>query len=87
MSEHNHIKQIIEEALDSMLVNDVKKEHREYRAALRDHIFARLADKYSNETVYARTQSIDLQLKVDVARELRPAMDHLDRHFPGTQKI
>jgi len=85
MSSHNYIKRIIEEALEEMLAKHEKKDHKEYKEALRDHIFSRLADKYSNETIYARTQSIDLQLKADVVRELRPAMDHLSRTFGGTQ--
>ena len=87
MSSHNYIKRIIEEALEEMLAKHEKKDHKEYKEALRDHIFSRLADKYSNETMYARTQTVDLQLKADVVRELRPAMEHLSRTFGGTQSI
>jgi hypothetical protein len=87
MSEHNYIKRIIEEALEEILARHEKKNHKEYKEALRDHIFSRLADKYTNETMYARTQTVDLQLKADVIRELRPAMDHLNRIFGGTQNI
>jgi len=87
MSEHNYIKRIIEEALEEILAKHEKKDHKEYKEALRDHIFSLLADRYSNETMYARTQSIDLQLKADVIREVRPAMEYLNRNFPGTQKI
>jgi chemotaxis methyl-accepting protein methylase len=87
MSSHNYIKRIIEEALEEMLAKHEKKDHKAYRDALRDHIFSLLADKYTNETMYVRTQTIDLQLKADVVRELRPAMDHLSRTFGGTQSI
>ena len=87
MSGHNYIKRIIEEALEEMLARHEKKNHKAYKEALRDHIFSRLADKYTNETMYARTQTVDLQLKADVIREFRPAMEHLNRTFSGTQSI
>lgn len=87
MSGHNYIKRIIEETLEEMLVRHEKINHKEYKDALRDHIFSLLADKYTNETMYARTQSVDLQLKADVIRELRPAMERLNRTFGGTQSI
>ena len=83
MDEHNYIKHIIEETLEDILSRETKRtDHDTYKNALRDHIFGLLADKYVNETMYARTQSIDLQLKADVVRELRPAINHLSGRFP-----
>ena len=75
---HNHIKHIIGEAISEIAPKIGAKDlSSEKKGILTQDIFDRLADKYSSETTYARTQSIDLQLKADVARELPHALNRL----------
>jgi hypothetical protein len=79
MKDHNYILKIIEETLDDMIRSDKQTYGSIDKKKLCDYIFTLLADKYSNNTVYARTQTIDLQLKADVIRELGPAIEHLKK--------
>ncbi|MCP4653192.1 MAG: hypothetical protein GY858_07405 [Candidatus Omnitrophica bacterium] len=82
MPEHNHIKNIITEAIGHALSKNNTSCDSKFESALVDCIFNRIADKYCNETTYARTQSIDLQLKADVIRELPTAMIEVKNTSP-----
>ena len=82
MQEHNHILKIIEETLNQLLEKSHPDKDAAYKSSLRDYIFTLLSEKYSNDTTYARTQTIDLQLKADIVRELGAAIAHIDKHPP-----
>ena len=88
MDTHNYIRNIILEVIDRNLASNKDIcQSQQYRSNIENWILERLLPKYqqvSSDTVYIRTQSIDYQLKIDVALELDKAIIHFSQ--PGSDR-
>lgn len=87
MDKQNYIKNIIDEVLNDLIKkNERISKSSQGVSAIKDFVLERIMPKYEDviaDTMYGRTQSIDFQLKVDVAKELTYAIEHFKDNFSG----